>query len=524
VRKSVPASRGVVSWAAALPLETRALLIIAAVALVLRLWPIGGISTDYDEGVYWQSLRAMASGHPLFTSVFSSQPPLFLLALYPFYLLFGQTLLAARLAIVVYSLAGIIAIYYAGRALGGRWSGVLAALLLAVDPLYLAESHTLQAEVPALAFQLICVACTAEAMRRTGRSRRMLALIGGVALGLGIMVKLLDVVALVPATLFLAQPALAPFLGDDKRLRLPPWIAVRKGLRAALPDLALLGAGALGACALTLLPFVGSWNTLYDQVVTFHVVAGRAVDRGLRYNLTLLAKTGELYPLALLAAAALALALWRRAWAIAPIVLWLFASLVLLARQQPLFVHHRVLLSPELALIAALALPVLVASVAGGDKRSLSTPQRHNAMTIGFLALLALALVANLGLDARDNTQAAMPPSLNQAQLASALNQLTTPDDLVASDDQYVAGLADRTVLPQLVDTSLVRIQSGYLTADQLETLITKNDVRVILFASGRFDQIPGFRTWVAANFTQMATFEGHQALYLKKPPTPPVV
>src|SRR5262252_9827034 len=59
-------------------------------ALLLPLQTLHGQQPDYDTGVYWQSLRAMAAGHSLFGSVFSSQPPLFLLSVYPFYMIFGQ--------------------------------------------------------------------------------------------------------------------------------------------------------------------------------------------------------------------------------------------------------------------------------------------------------------------------------------------------------------------------------------------------------------------------------------------------
>src|SRR5258707_11302095 len=105
-------------------LESRMLVGICLLALALRLWPLGGFSTEYDEGVYWQSLRALADGHALFSSVFSSQPPFFLLSLYPLYVFFGQTLAAARLAIVIFSLAGIVAIYFAGAAIGGGPGGL----------------------------------------------------------------------------------------------------------------------------------------------------------------------------------------------------------------------------------------------------------------------------------------------------------------------------------------------------------------------------------------------------------------
>ena len=42
--------------------ETRALLAVCAGALLLHLWPLQALSTNYDEGMYWSSLRAMVAG------------------------------------------------------------------------------------------------------------------------------------------------------------------------------------------------------------------------------------------------------------------------------------------------------------------------------------------------------------------------------------------------------------------------------------------------------------------------------
>jgi hypothetical protein len=45
-----------------------------------------------DEGVYWQSLRAMSAGYHLYREIFCSQPPLFLMSIYPVYELLGSPL------------------------------------------------------------------------------------------------------------------------------------------------------------------------------------------------------------------------------------------------------------------------------------------------------------------------------------------------------------------------------------------------------------------------------------------------
>lgn len=505
-------------------------------ALVLRLWPIGSYSSDYDEGVYWQSLRAMAQGHALFTQIFSSQPPFFLLSLYPFYLLLGQTLVAARLAVVIYSLVGLISIYYAARAMGGRWAGVVATALLAFDPLYLTGSYTLQAEVPALAFEIACVAFAVGAMRRTGRQRHIFACLSGCTLSLGVMTKLFDVVALVPALLYLGLPVFHAFIGDDGRLRKPTRQDISASVRAVLPDVALFAGGMLVVGALVLAPFAGHWGTVYDQVVRFHVVAGRAVNRGLIFNVKLLLATEMSgivsrqflfeFPLILLALVGVVLGIWRHDWRVAPPLLWATLSFVLLLQQQPLFDHHRVLLTPPLALLSALVVPL--ASLATSNALPLSAGKqevRAISARTARIATVSIWLVAFISLSTSmlDVRGAAQPIPDAQRQMASALRAETLPQDQIVTDDQYIAGMADRTVLPQLVDTSQVRIASGYLTAQQLESAITKADARVILFASGRFDGVPGFREWVRENYSQAIDFGGGRTLYIKQPSGPPI-
>lgn len=523
VRRRASAPVGPLGWLRRLTPHDRLVIVVALVALALRLWPLGGASSDYDEGVYWQSLRAMAAGHPLFSQVFSSQPPLFLLGLYPFYLVLGQSLVAARLAVVLYSLAGLAAIYFAARAIAGRWAGLAACTLLAVDPLYLRVSHTLQAEAPALAFQLVCVALAAEAAKRpagSDRRRRMLAAASGAALGLGIMVKLFDVVALLPALLYLATPLYAAFADHDGSMRRPERDALLARMRLVLPDVGLLLAGTLAALLVVLLPFIGRWGALSDQAVGFHLAAASAVSRGLGYNAALIWNTA--LP-ALVIVALIVLLLWMRrsAWNMLPPLVWLLASLVLLLRQQPLFDHHVALLIPPLALLAGIVVGDVLNAPGGyphawprGVLRPEDTGLRVFAM-VGFASLLLLVTSAS-----RD-ASAAQPISGDQRLLSTALERLTIPGDVVVSDDQYVAGLAGRDVVPQLVDTSEVRIATGDLTTRQIEAIITQSDARVVLFASGRFDRLPGFRAWVRANFTEVGTFGGGRALYMKQPSAP---
>ena len=490
-------------------------------ALALALQTLQGPANDYDEGVYWQSLRAMANGHPLFSSIFSSQPPLFLLSIYPFYMVFGQSLSAARLALVFFSVAGIAGVYIAGRALGQRSLGAVACVLLALDPLYQHGAHTLEAELPSVALQIWAVAVTLLAMRATGRWRGRLAVVAGALLGCALLVKLSAVAALVPIILYLSAPLLRRWLDEQDRLRWPAWDEVQAGLRQIAPTLGLAAAGLVGVVILVLLPFVGQLGTAYDQVVRFHLVAAQANTFPLSHNLEWLRYGLVDTRLIYLPILAVAVIIWRRLWLAAPLILWALADFVTLVRQQPLLDHHIVLISPALALIAGCGVvaawrvfsaplaPLPVGEVLGRGRRA------GLALTA---VLLLLASLSGLSLTLQRNVAANGPIATRTLRMAIALQSVSAPGEVVLSDDQYVAALANRDVPPQLVDTSAVRITSGYLTAPELERYITRNRIHVVLFANGRFDLLPGFRAWVAARYTQVETFDHGGALFLLEP------
>jgi dolichyl-phosphate-mannose-protein mannosyltransferase len=486
------------------------------IALALALQTLQGRSGDYDEGVYWQSLRAMANGHLLFGSVFSSQPPLFLLSIYPFYMIFGQSLSAARLALVFFSLVGIAGTYVAGRALGHRNIGAVASVLLALDPLYQHSAHTLQAELPSIALQIWAVACAALAMRATGRRRDWLVVGAGVLLGCALLMKLFAIVALVPAVLYLSAPLARLWLGADGKLRMLPWATVQEGLREIVRPLGLLVAGLLGAIILILLPFVGQLGVVYDQVVRFHLAAADVGSLSLGGNLRLIGKALFNAPVIYTALLATVVIVWRRMWVAAPLIVWALADIVTLVRQQPLLEHHVVLLSPALVLIAGCG------AIAAWQAITIAQGQRFAQAIIA--VALVVAGVTGLVINWHNNARANTSEPTRSLRMALALQGISAPEEIVLSDDQHVAALANRDVPPQFVDTSAVRITSGYLTSAQLEDYITRNRVHVILFASGRFNLLPGFHAWVAQRYTQVATFDHGGALYLLEPISNPPV
>lgn len=468
-----------------------------AIAIGMRLHHLGlPFDRDsYDEGVYWQSLRAMSAGHGLYGAIFYSQPPLFLLSTYPIYALLGASLFSARLGIALVSLVGLVGALITGKALSGR-PGALAALLLAcVNPLFLMQSQTIQAEASSVAFSFLAMGLALCWWKCSdGRRGRLLAAGTGVTVALSIMCKLLGVALLVPVTLIAIQS----------------WW--EKGPKSRLP--VLCGSAAFVFSILLLsLPFFGSLHALWSSVVTFHLDAGRVLSGRGQWSFSVNAANLQAELTMLLTLAAVfgsAAALWRRDWRVLPLMGWLFATTFLLLRQVPLFQHHLVSLVPPLV-----ALSVLGISEHAGRSRAL-------AATSAALLFIVVTAVVNVradilyykNADARSGDQLAQL----EARVAADLNHAIAPGQQVVTDAQFVAALASRDTPPGLVDTSMVRIATGSLTLSQLESVTSEPQVHAVLFFTGRFSSpdVKALHSWVAERFHLLMDYGNNRELWVR--------
>jgi hypothetical protein len=102
--------------------------------------------------------------------------------------------------------------------------------------------------------------------------------------------------------------------------------------------------------------------------------------------------------------------------------------------------------------------------------------------------------------------------------VAADVKAATRPDQLVITDAQFVAAVADRNTPPSLVDTSLVREATGYVTLQQLIQAAQLPQVHAVLFYSGRFNikSLAPFRTWVAAHYHLAKDYGSNRQLWVK--------
>ena len=488
-------------------------LAIVAVALPMRLANIGSYSGKGDEGIRAEQLLLMAAGFRPVKEVFASQGPLSLDVFYPFYLLLGQTLAGARLAVVVWSILAILATYWTARLVGGRAGGWLAAALLIASPTFLKNSRLALVEIPAI---LPAIVALGAALAYQGRGERRWLIVSAVALALALAIKPM-VVAVVPAVglVLLLRPL--PESGAMNRAPTEsPNVGARfiaPALRASLNDL-LLYAAVCGAILAAIVAWVGPVE-LYDQLVRYRVGSREAEGWSLRDNWEML--WGELqwdqpafFALAALGGIVLAVA---RPRAGIPLLVWGALSFGLLLVYSPLGIKHAALQIPPSALLAGAGLGVLWTMLRGAGApdeggRDGRAPSRRAVLSWATTALIgavgAAYLVALPTVVARDRqamTEGALgsePPYPQESRLIQAL---TGPDDFILVDDPYLAFLNGRRMPPWLVDTSYFRIRSGALSGADAVEHAERFDVRLMLLASDNLRELKKFRDWADERF-----------------------
>ena len=467
--------------------------LLAIVAVLMRAHQLGvQQGRDYDEGVYWESLRAMHGGATLYRDIYYSQPPMFLLTAYPIFEAFGRTIFAARLSCAMFSLLGIAGAYLTGRALAGPRGGSVAMLLAISSAAYLRMSQTLQAEASAIGLSFLCVGSMLAARRLPIERRSIVCAFAGIAFALALGCKFLVVASIVPICACVVVPA----PGGSLRVREPAILALAFALG--------FGAG----CAVAIVPFAHDLPAMWNQVVFLHEAASRASGNVTGANL--LSILGALWsPLALAAFLGTLVAVANGDRMGIVLGAWFGATAGVLLVLAPMFPHHLVVLVPPL-----IALCVL--SLARRPTPRWEVPRLRN------LAFFAIALCVVLGAIAcnvyfvRDARVALGPENVALRRAVFDLDAFTKPGDRVVGDGQFVAALADRDPPPWLVDTSFARIDSGQLTFSDAATATADPDVTAVLSYRKRFIALPGYRGWLRGRFTLRADFGDDRELWVR--------
>lgn len=429
--------------------------------------------SPYDEGVYIVSARAMDAGQIIFQQVFSSQPPLFLGLLALSLKILGGSAGAGHLYTLGCGLMALAGVAWVGWEIGGRWSALLGAALLALSPGFVIAARAIEAEAPMLGFGSLAVAASVRYARLA--ERRWL-ITAALLLSAATLSKLLAVGDAAPIALAL--------------LLAPPPEPRSAWLRRIVTDAAL----ALAAFAIPIAAFFLLLDPAvqYDQVIRFHLRASEVnFTKGGNLNMfhTFLGWDPGLVAMA--AAGIATAALGKRILMLLPLV-WLLATAGSMIDYQPLFIHHLTVLLAPLAALGGLV------AAAPQTKRALSLRR------LGFVAVAVIAaIVYLLWLPVvLDHDRNAFVTNVNPVTAAQAgwLAEHSGPNDLVVADDQELAVAANRLVPSALTDTSIVRYNSGYLDLPVVIGATDNPRVKAILLTRKLHDDA-SYVAWVRAHF-----------------------
>ncbi|MFL6206981.1 MAG: hypothetical protein ACJ739_16685 [Acidimicrobiales bacterium] len=416
---------------------------LAALTVALRL-PAFVASTHLtvDDGVFGASAVAMRAGGQPYRDVFSSQGPLFLPLVWVADLIGFRTANAPRVLSLAAALLLVLSTYVAGRVATDRGGALLAGGLVSVAASSLWVTGPLAADGAALAFATATMAMVLH-WRDDVSVRRAIWI--GLGIGATISVKALLGAVILPAALVLVA---------GRR-----WGPIVAG-----------AATAVGFHLVLWLPW--GPRDVWEQSYSYHLEV--ASDRTPGANLAkVLSTMGDRDAIVLVAAvlALGALLLGRRA---APppadqrgltspdalLLAWVGATLFVLLVEHPMWRPHVSQLVPGLALLAARHRPP------------------WKALAVAALVVVPYHLSHASGVLWPDRYT-------SSAREAVAIVHDLPDGALAISDDPGIVWRSGHRTPPELVDASMLRIETGDITSARLAEVAADDDVCAVVVRSG---------------------------------------
>jgi len=195
-------------------------------------------------------------------------------------------------------------------------------------------------------------------------------------------------------------------------------------------------------------------------------------------------------------------ALLRRDWRVIPLVAWSLVTLYMLWIEVPLFYRHFIALIPPLIGLAVMGMG------STSPVRSFFSRFRLPQLMTSLAVILILIIIVTDIVQYRPYYQMVEKRGSDtyaklEQRVANDVHNSVTPDQLVVTDGQFVVSMAGRNTPPDLVDTSIVRIVSGYVTLQQLINDASQPRVHAVLFFMARlqWQQVAAFHAWVSHHF-----------------------
>ncbi len=483
----------------------------------LRLERLDSYRWDYDEGIFLMFARFIVAGYRPYSEVLISYLPPFPLIIALAWKVFGSVT-AIRLTLVMFTLAGLLVLSLIARHLAGRLAALASVLLLSFQPEFFRWSRAIIADVPATSFAIIAIGF-AWWYSESGHRRWLVMSI--LALAISLMIKALVAFALPLCFLIIAWRHVKMLSRDLTS------IERRRTIRRMAKD-------GLLAVAVFILPFilmllVFDAKAMNEQAIRLNIFGQVTLMRGVSETnfmtgtLSRLRTMGGyfwmewgLVPLALFGFATIIVRDPKREWLV---IVWLLLAAGSLLFDARLNKHHWVIVTPPLALMGAIGTGYFWRSlwIRRGDGRGQLIWQLGGALALVLYVGYVPAQLA--GLSGEE-----IPIIEGRQEMIEFIRQVTFEDDCVITDDPIVAFQADRLTPPELTEPAADRIDSGYLTVEDVIAATETHDCPVVVFTKkDRFRELlPDYFPWVRTHYLAHRGYPHDELFYIKRGVHPP--
>ena len=445
------------------------------------------IEFDRDEGFTLIKAWLLGQGHPLYSQIWSDQPPGMTVLLMPVIKVFGNSLFACRCFVGLFAAMLVAGFYSLVRHTASAGAAFIAALLLFFSPDFVGLMGSVMIGLPSLA----CAVLAAKFLLDYGRTReKRFFFISLLCYCLSLQIKFITVIYL-PGLLI---PLL---MGPDGETRLS---LKGKKIKPALAWMSLL----MLITAAAILCFAGSnWRQLVGPHVGVQAFGETNPEISRRVTTRILLSFLPLAPLLLLSGLK-----WRRrrpAYWLVPFI-WFACAMFFLLVHKPIRYHYAVNLAIPAAWLAALALPQDLSFMAA--IRAWAHPRRVPFLDLAApaAALICIPLWVMTRIPQMTAPPLLAPPAWAapiEPQVLRLLSEHQSgPDDRLFTDRPMYAFTAGIPMPPSLAVISGKRLNSGYLPADYFMSRINEEPPRhVILYRLPPERFSPAFPDFILENY-----------------------
>lgn len=458
---------------------------------------------NFDEGFELMRATMQNQGYSLYKEIWSDQPPLFSDILKNWLLVFGNSIFFARFLIILFATTLLLFFYKTLRLFFGHWSAIFGTALLVFTTDFIQFSIQVKVDMPALTLVVVMLYFLMFSLHQDGNRRfKSSAAIAGFFMGLALQTKLYTVLVCPAIALYFLLLLILSWRQTEKRK-----VIFVKGI--------LFGGGLAVSILLSILFYR---EAAFGQLVESHLSAKQFFE-----DLTfkkLIHRSFTTNPAFwIFSSLGLGLVGTQERWRIYFPILWLVATLLVLANHTPLWPHYYLLMALPIAWIGSAVFFQLWRSLATSENGRPLLRKSWRENTIHFrLNLVAIILVFGIHIlgttsvyvRGRHAVQQTSHGSAKQIALEHVLTYQANTNWFV-TDSPIYAFYADLKIPPELVVISRKRVLTEGINGEFILEMIHKYEPEQVLlerFVEERFD--PPFLAYqpladyLKANYVEM--------------------